>query len=201
MGFSYQGLGQTLGTNPANANTVLWTNNQFLYASSDGGKTWSDRVSTAVSGKWRSRGIDNVVPDRGRAERGGRQCGLMPATWISACGARDDGGLGWTSLNATAYTGGWAGKGGNSLSVAADPSRPNVVWAQLGGNMENCGTPCAEPLYLVKSTDKGATWQNITQGLLQPDPAPGGADRGARQHRQLPLGLRRRERRRVSERG
>ncbi len=65
--------------------------------------------------------------------------------------------------------------------------------------MENCGTPCDEPLCLVKSTDKGTTWQNFTQGLPNPirrleglTVAPDGTS---------PLGLRRREWRRVSEQG
>ncbi|HMG51179.1 MAG TPA: hypothetical protein VK597_11300, partial [Inquilinus sp.] len=167
MGFSYQGLGQTLGYNPSFPNTVLWTNNQFLYASSDGAKNWSDSVSTAVAGKWRSRGIDNVVPivvEQSAADANLIYAGYMDlGLWRS-----DDGGSSWTSLDAAQYTGGWAGKGGNSLSVAADPSRPDVVWAQLGGNLENCGTPCAEPLYLLKSTNRGATWQQLTQGLPSP---------------------------------
>lgn len=167
MGYSYQGMGQTIGYNPASPNTVLWTNNQFLYSSSDGAKNWSDGVSTAVGANWRSRGIDNVVPvvvEQSLADANLVYAGYMDiGLWRS-----DDGGNSWTSLNAAQYTGGWSGKGGNTLSVVADPSRANVVWAQLGGNLENCGTPCAEPMYLLKSTDRGANWQRMTQGL--PDP-------------------------------
>lgn len=167
MGFSYQGLGQTIGYNKAFPNTVLWTNNQFLYASSDGAKTWSDSVSTVVAGKWRSRGIDNVVPTV--VEPSAVDANLVYAGYMDlGLWRSDDGGSSWASLNAVQYTGGWAGKGGNSLSVIADPSRPDVVWAQLGGNMENCGTPCSEPLYLLKSTNRGATWQQLTQGLPSP---------------------------------
>lgn len=167
MGYSYQGMGQTLGYLPSQPNTVLWVNNQFLYRSSDGAKTWSDGVSTQVGANWRSRGIDNVVPivvEQSAADPSLVYAGYMDiGLWRS-----DDGGGSWTSLNTAQYTGGWGGKGGNSLSVIADPARPNVVWAQLGGNLENCGTPCNEPMYLLKSTDRGATWQQLTQGLPSP---------------------------------
>lgn len=170
MGYSYQGMGQTLGYNPASPNTVLWTNNQFLYKSSDGAKNWSEGVSVAVGApatRWRSRGIDNVVPivvEQSQADPNLVYAGYMDmGLWRS-----DDGGGNWASLNAAQYTGGWGGKGGNTLSVVADPSRAGVVWAQLGGNLESCGTPCTEPQYLLKSTDRGTNWQRITQGL--PDP-------------------------------
>ena len=39
-----------------------------------------------------------------------------------------------------------------------DPTRAAVVWAQLGGNI-------AEPMYLVKSSNKGTTWSRVTSGL------------------------------------
>ncbi|MEH6416070.1 WD40/YVTN/BNR-like repeat-containing protein [Pseudomonas sp. CGJS7] len=167
MGYSYQGMAQTLGYNPARPQTVLWSNNQFVHRSADGGRTWADSASLASGSGWRSRGLDNVVPiviEQSQADANLVYAGYMDiGLWRS-----DDGGGSWTALNPSAYTGGWAGKGGNTLSVIADPARANVVWAQMGGNLERCGTPCNEPMYLLKSNDRGASWQRLTQGLPNP---------------------------------
>ncbi len=159
LGYSFQGLGQTIGYNPSTPSTVLWVNSQFVYKSSNGGRTWLDTVSRVVSSNWRSRGIDNVVPivvEPSAADPNLVYAGYMDmGLWRS-----EDGGNSWKSLNIPAYSGGWGtAVGGNTLSVIADPSRPNVVWAQVGGNLE------ADPMYLLKSIDRGANWTNLTNGL------------------------------------
>jgi aryl-phospho-beta-D-glucosidase BglC (GH1 family) len=169
MGYSYQGLAQTLGYRPATPNTVLWSNNLFVYRSLDGAKTWSDPMSELVSTRWRSRGITNNVPyvvepslaDPNLVYAGYADLGL----WRS-----NDGGVSWKTLNSLALSHLWAGKGGNTMTVVADPTQANVVWAQLGGNLENCvsATSCAEPLHLVKSTNQGDTWTELTAGLPTP---------------------------------
>jgi hypothetical protein len=159
MGSGFQGYVQTLGNNAATANTVLWADSQFVRVSTDGGKSWRDTVSSNVGSNWKSRGVDNAVPaivapsaaDANLVYAGYYDMGL----WRT-----DDGGASWKSLNVPEYSGGWgAAVGGNTLTVAPDPSNANVVWAQLGGNLGG------ETMYLVKSTNRGDTWLEQTSGL------------------------------------
>lgn len=168
MGSSFQGYQQTLGYNPATPETVLWVNAQFVYKSSDGGKHWTDTASRKAGAHWRSRGIDNVVPtvvEPSAADSDLVYAGYMDmGLWRS-----DDSGASWKSLNVPQYSGGWSDAvGGNTLSVLADPTRASVVWAQVGGNLENCGNPCQEPMYLLKSTNRGDTWTRLSTGLPNP---------------------------------
>jgi hypothetical protein len=159
LGSGFQGYVQTLGNNSVTANTVLWSDSQFVRVSTDGGKTWRDTVSSKVGSNWKSRGVDNAVPaivapsaaDANLVYAGYYDMGL----WRS-----DDGGGSWKSLNVPQYAGGWgAAVGGNTLTVAPDPSNPSVVWAQLGGNLGG------DTMYLVKSTNRGDTWTEQTSGL------------------------------------
>jgi hypothetical protein len=159
MGSGFQGYVQTLGNNAASANTVLWADSQFVRVSTDGGKSWRDTVSSKVGNNWKSRGIDNAVPavvapslaDANLVYAGYYDMGL----WRT-----DDNGASWKSLNVPAYSGGWgAAVGGNTLTVAPDPTNANVVWAQLGGNLTD------DTVHLVKSTNRGDTWTEQTSGL------------------------------------
>ena len=168
LALSFQGYLQTIGYNPTMPNRVLWVNSQFVHKSSNGGKTWADAVSRAVTTNWRSRGIDNVVPivvEPSTADSNLVYTGYMDmGLWRT-----DDGGASWKSLNVPQYSGGWSDAvGGNTLSVLADPSRAGVVWAQVGGNLENCANPCEEPMYLLKSTNRGETWTQLSTGLPNP---------------------------------
>lgn len=159
---SFQGYAQTVGYRPDRPNEVLWVNSQFVYKSSNGGKTWADAVSQERNksgvATWRSRRIDNVVPvvvEPSAANPKLVYAGFMDmGVWRS-----DDGGVYWRDLNPGArYTHNWGGKGGNTLSVVADPQRSNVVWAQIAGDLE-------DPLHLMKSTNKGNTWKELKKGL------------------------------------
>jgi hypothetical protein len=163
--FSYQGLLQTIGYNPDVPNTVLWVTTQFLYRSTDGGKMWNFDSSQKVGEKWRSKGIDNVVPivvEPSRVNSSLVYVGYLDmGLWRS-----DDNGISWKSLNVAKYSGNWyTAVGGNTLTVIADPTRAEVVWAQMAGDLEECETPCEQPLYLVKSINRGDTWTNLKQGL------------------------------------
>ena len=126
-------------------------------------------MAKSVDSGWQSTGIDNVVPivvapssaDTDLVYAGYLDMGL----WRS-----DNGGDSWVDLNTPDYSGGWLGFGGNSLTVLPDPDVADVVWAQTGGNMENCYSVsnCAEPRYLLKSTDRGESWKQHSNDLPTP---------------------------------
>lgn len=164
-GYSYQGLVQTYASK---GNTLLSTDSQFIFASTNGGATLNSVNSTQPSaGRWRSRGCDNAVAatvapssaDSNLVYAGYHDLGLFRS---------DDGGSSWIPLNDPQLTGGWLGHGGNTLSVVADPSRAGVVWAQLGGNLNGLDTPSSNYDFttLVRSTQRGAigSWR-VAAGL------------------------------------
>jgi hypothetical protein len=166
FGVSYQGYLQTIGYSPQSPNYIVWVGTQFVKQSSDGGKTWVDGVSNAVgSNAFQSRGLDNVVPfiiEPSRANSSIIYTGYADlGLWKTS-----DGGKSWQNLNENLiqWDYGWGGLGGNTLTVAADPVRSNVVWAQVTGDL-------SDPLFLVKSTDGGNTWIESMTGL--PGPANG----------------------------
>ena len=159
MGSSFQGFAQTIGYRPDVKHKVLWVNSQFVYKSTNGGRVWSDTVSRKPANRdWISRRVDNVVPvviEPSKADPNLIYSGYMDlGIWRS-----DDAGTSWKSLNPGAtYTHNWGGKGGNTLSIVADPSRANVVWAQVAGDLN-------DPLHLLKSTNRGDSWTEINNGL------------------------------------
>ncbi|MEN9502718.1 MAG: hypothetical protein RI964_2003 [Pseudomonadota bacterium] len=165
MGESYQGVPQTIGYRPDKPNSVLWVNNQFAYKSLNGGQTWSDAVSIAYTdGSWSSRRLDNVVPVTVASSQ--TNSNLVYAGYLDlGLWRSDNGGATWKSLNTLQYSAQWAGKGGNTLSIVTDPVREGVVWAQVAGDLNQDSTNTNQPIYLLKSTDKGATWTQRSNGL------------------------------------
>lgn len=159
MGLSFQGLLHTIGFQSRNPSNLLWVNGQFVYKSSSGGTKWTDTVSRRVSrDHWISRGIDNVTPFKIEASQADPKLIYVGyadlGIWRSS-----NAGASWKSLNIVKYTGGWGGKGGNSMTVVSDPTRKNVVWAHLAGNLnERDG-------FLLKSTNRGDTWSEAVSGL------------------------------------
>eukprot|EP00775_Hariotina_reticulata_P011445 gene11445-11591_t len=160
FGSGFQGITQTLGSDPTTPNTLLWADSQFVYASSNGGRSWTTVTSQRVgTSSWRSRGIDNAVPvviAPSGANRNVVYAGYMDmGLWRS-----DDGGASWTSLNDRRFSGGWVdGSGGNTLTVLPDPARSGVVWASLQGDTDSSQAA------LVRSSNRGKTWTRLTRGL------------------------------------
>ncbi len=158
MGSSYQGLTQTIGYRADNPNTLLWSNNQFLFHSTDGGRSWHDSVSHAQGAeRWSSRGLDNVVPlvvEVSDADPNVVYAGYMD---LGLWGSRN-GGRSWRNLNDTRWSHNWGGKGGNTFTVLADPDEASVVWAQVAGDRP-------DPWHLLHSTDHGRSWTALTGGL------------------------------------
>ena len=77
-----------------------------------------------------------------------------------------DRGKSWQNSNHSIYTGAWKGDGGNTFTIAADPTRANVVWA---GQSEGRSTAA----YLLRSSQSGAnnTWVLSSRGLPFPNTA------------------------------
>ena len=159
---SFQGDLQTIAYNPRYPNDIIWVNSQFVYTSRNGGQEWHDAVSIdRGNGFFQSRDLDNVVPiviEPSEADRQLVYTGYLDmGIWRT-----DDGGGSWKSLNPDAqWTHVWGGKGGNTMSIASDPVRTNVVWAQVAGDR-------VDPLHLLKSFDRGETWAELLTGLPAP---------------------------------
>ena len=161
-GSSYNGICKALGEDLSDPDSYWWVNPQWVFHTSDAGKTFHNSFTDEVKpGFWRSRGFDNVnmmaievsPVDDDIVYIGYFDMGI----WRSL-----DHGESWQSCNDSIFTGSWDGYGGNCATIVADPSRANVVWASLGENQE--GQPLT---FLLKSDKKGAkgSWQRADNGL------------------------------------
>lgn len=158
--FAYErgdyGVARTLGQDLSDPNVIFWATKSFVYGSFDGGLTFQNLFTNQVSpGWWRSRGIENVTvaslaisaADPSRIFTGYHDIGL----WRSL-----DGGASWQACNDSVFTGRWKLCGGNTGTVLADPSRPNVVWATMGVTVDSS--------VLVRSADTGSvgSWGGVS---------------------------------------
>ncbi len=148
-GGSAYGMPKVLGEDLSDPNAIFWVSWQFAFASLNGGASFADLNTTQVlPGRWRSRGLDNITLTSvafseaapAQVYLGFHDIGL----WRSL-----DGGASWQSGNPPTLTGTWAGHGGNTSTILADPSRPAVVWATFGGQ--------ADSLTLARSALAGAS--------------------------------------------
>ena len=157
VGTSYQGLLQT-AAGTADGTTTLWTDSQFVYASSDGARSFHSVTSRRTGpGAWATTGVDNTVatalaPSRARA-------GLVFVGYqdLGLWRTRDDG-ASWQALRPRGVTPDWGGGrlGGNTLTVLADPTRPRTVWASFGGDIGIRGNT-----RLLRSADGGDHWSRV----------------------------------------
>ena len=164
-GMSFNGDAKTLGLDLSDPDALLWADSQFVYATRDDGRTFAPlHTDEVASGKWRSRGVDNIVPFDLAINADSTHVYLaMPDL---GCFRSDDYGSSWQNCNDADYVGTWEGNGGNSLTVAADPTRPNVVWMTQANEIEG------HPHTLLRSDDYGATWTPVGTGL--PNGIPSG---------------------------
>ena len=164
-GTSFNGDAKTIGYDLSDPDTLLWVDSQFIWASRDDGRTFNPLHTEEVSpGKWRSRGADNIVPFGLAISADSSHIYL--ALPDLGCFRSDDGGLSWQNCNDPLYVGSWEGNGGNSMTVAADPTRPQVVWITQANEIQGY------PHTLLRSDDYGATWTPSNKGL--PNGIPSG---------------------------
>jgi photosystem II stability/assembly factor-like uncharacterized protein len=118
----------SLGFDPQDPDRAVWVNSQWAYQSTDGGRLFEPVFTDQVApGRWRSRGLDNVVVAALALDAEGRA--LYAGYWDLGCFRSLDGGASWANCNTRAHSGDWEGFGGFTGTVAADPERPGVVWA------------------------------------------------------------------------
>ncbi len=143
---------RAVGDDLSDPEALLWTNSQFAFATDDRGRTFHNIFSDEVSpGRWRSRGFDNVVMfDLAISEADPDDIYL--GYFDIGCWHSPDRGLSWENCNHAPSTGDWEGNGGNTTTLAADPDRAGVVWTAQAPSWEEPGT-------LLRSGDRGATWE------------------------------------------
>jgi photosystem II stability/assembly factor-like uncharacterized protein len=164
-GTSFNGDAKTLGLDLSDPDALLWADSQFLWATRDDGRTFAPLHTDEIApGRWQSRGVDNIVPFDLALNADSTHVYLALADL--GCFRSDDGGATWQNCNDPDYVGTWEGNGGNSMTVAADPARPNVVWITQANEIEG------SPHTLLRSEDYGVTWRPANNGL--PDGIPSG---------------------------
>ncbi len=164
-GISYNGISKTLGEDLSNDNNYFWVNSQWVFSTTDKGKTFNNIFTDEVSsGFWQSRGFDNVnMMDISISEANPDI--IYTANFDIGIQRSLDRGKSWQNCNDSPHTGGptgWDGFGGNSATVLADPKRANVVWASLGGQQNG-----QSPTFLLKNINTGEkdNWIDVSSGL------------------------------------
>lgn len=129
---SFSGMAKTLCRDPSNWAAIYWITPQFVWRSTDWGAHFYNVFSDQVApGYWSGRGMNNVAPAALSASGTSLYAGYYDlGIWRSF-----DAGSSWQSSNDAGLTGNWGGKGGNCMTILADPARPNMVWASQGETM------------------------------------------------------------------
>ncbi len=139
----------SVGFDPGDGDRAVLVNSQFAYLSDDGGATFRPVFTDEVgAGRFRSRGLDNVVVADLAVGAGGT---LYAGYWDLGCFRSVDGGGAWSNCNTVDHSGDWEGYGGFVGTVVADPSRPGVVWAAHAPDWE-------ADAVLLRSDDAAASW-------------------------------------------
>jgi photosystem II stability/assembly factor-like uncharacterized protein len=151
---------RTLGEDLYNPDRLLWIDDGFVYGTSDDGRTFQNLHSDLVApGRWRSRGIDNVVMlDMALgASANAVQSDVYLAYYDIGCWHSGDGGASWShcSLPDPNFTDGRKGWD-NFTTLVADPTRVGVVWAAHAWDRDD-----PQSHELLRSEDAGKNWQII----------------------------------------
>ncbi|HEC21825.1 MAG TPA: hypothetical protein ENI95_02785, partial [Chloroflexi bacterium] len=159
---SFNGDARTLGEDLSDPDALLWATGQWIFATFDGGRRFQNLFTDQVApGRWRSRGLDNVVMF-GFTVSEAAPDDIYLGYFDIGCWRSRDYGASWQNCNHPDYTGDWEGQGGNTTTLLADPSRAGVIWTAQAASWDEPGT-------LLRSSDGGETWEAVGAGL---PPAP-----------------------------
>ena len=156
--WNYEAPPRALSVDLSDPETLLWATSQWVYASFDGGRHFGNLFTVQeASGRWRSRGLDNVVMFD-LAVSPAAPDAITLGYFDIGCWHSPDRGQSWRNCNHPDFTGDWEGNGGNTTTLLADPSRPGVIWTAQAPSWDEPGT-------LLRSQDSTATWTVVGQGL------------------------------------
>ncbi len=159
-GSTFNGDAKTFGTDMSDPAALYWITSQWVFGTFDGGLTFKNLYADEIhENTWQSRGIDNAVLydiEISPANPDLIYLGYFDLGFFRSM----DHGQSWENCNDPVYTVAWKGDGGSSYTIAADPTRQNVVWAAQGQDRTSIKK-------LVRSDNSGArdSWQLSGTGL------------------------------------
>ncbi len=139
---------------------LFWITSQWVFGSFDGGLTFRNLYTNEIDpGRWQSRGINNAVLfdiEISPADPDIIYLGYFDLGFFRSL----DHGMSWENCNDPFVTGEWKGDGGSSYTIAADPTRPEVVWAAQAQDRTSVKR-------LLRSSDSGSvdSWERAGTGL------------------------------------
>ncbi len=157
-GTSFNGDAKTLGWDPTDPDALLWVDSQFVWGTRDDGRSFVNLYTNALGDGWQSRGVDNIVPF-GLTISAADPDDIYLGCFDIGCWRSTDGGLSWQNCNDPRAAETWAGNGGNTTTLIADPDLEDVVWTAQADSWDEPGT-------MLWSDDGGETWSIVGEGLL-----------------------------------
>jgi photosystem II stability/assembly factor-like uncharacterized protein len=152
---------KSVAYDPSNSSRYYWAGFQWVYSTTDGMANWYPAYtnpSASHPGFFSGRGISNAVSQNISIPEVDDDTMYVAYDDLGLWRSLDEG-YTWEEINDPTYSDSWNGKGGNVVTVLADPQRPNVVWTGQGDSDTN--------EKLIKSEGSGAlgTWSLANSGL------------------------------------
>lgn len=151
---SFNGDAKTLGTSMEDGDTLLWIDDQFVYATFNDGRDFDPLHTRWQNDGWQSTGVDNIITFE-LAISPTNSDYIVTAMPDLGCFRTVNGGVSWLNCNDADYVGSWQGDGGNSMDVVFDPTETGVVWTTMAESI------LGSVHTLVRSSDYGATWDTV----------------------------------------
>ena len=140
---------ESIAVHPANPNIVFFGTSGYVMRTLDGGKNWQQAYTNKIGNDWHGRGIEITLANRISFDQQHSDTFYVGSHDIG-CLRTINGGNTFTPLiNAD---GGFA----TVFDIAVDPVRSNVIFTGAGEAFGNQGS-------VMRSTDWGVTWTNITK--------------------------------------
>lgn len=151
---SFNGDAKTLGVSMADPDTLYWIDDQFVYATTDDGRSFGPLHTRWHADGWQSTGVDNIITFDIAVHPADSNY-IFLAMPDLGCFRSVNGGASWLNCNEPDLVGSWQGDGGNTMTVEADPTHAGLVWMTMADQIDE------EVHTLVRSSDYGASWHTV----------------------------------------